>query len=159
MIDERVKGGNTPLMRAALDGETETVKALLSRGADVNAQNREGRTALMFAVINLHTSTVETLLRFGADVNVQAACGCTPLMLAAGSGDIGITRALLHSGADPGTVCRPGKTALVVAIERDYSAIVELLKRALAQAAQGKPKSLRSKVQSPMRTDAVAATR
>jgi ankyrin repeat protein len=113
----------------------------------------------MFAAINLHTSTVQTLLRFGADVNVQAACGCTPLMLAAGSGDIGITRALLHSGADPETVCRPGKTALVVAIERGYSAIVELLKRALAQATQAKPKSLRLNVQSPTRTGANAATK
>ena len=88
----------------------------------------------MFAVINLHTSAVQTLLDFGADVNVQATCGCTPLMLAAGSGDIGITRALLNSDADPETTCRPGKTALVVASERGYSAIVELLNRALAEA-------------------------
>jgi ankyrin repeat protein len=92
---------------------------------------------------------VQTLLDFGADVNAQASCGCTPLLLAAGSGDIGITRALLNSGADPETVCRPGRTALVVAIERGYSAIVELLKRALAQAVQG----------NATRTGALAATK
>ena len=55
IIDERDEGGNTDLMRAALNGQNDTVKALLLSGADVNAQNREGRTALMFAVINLHT--------------------------------------------------------------------------------------------------------
>jgi len=80
-------------------------------------------------------------------------------MLAAGSGDIGITRALLHRGADPGTVCRPGKTALVVAIERGYSALVELLKRALDQATPGKPKSLQANVESPGKGVARAITR
>src|SRR5687767_12889017 len=130
-------------MRAALLGQSETVKALLLSGADVNARNNEGRTALMFAIVNLRTPTVQALLDFGADVNVQASCGCTPLLLAAGSGDIGITRPLLDSGADPGTICGPGRTALVVARERGYSAIVELQGRDLAQAVHENHKSHR----------------
>ena len=137
--DLRDEGGNSSLMRAALDGQTEIVKGLLRNGADVNAQNLEGRTALMFAIINLRTVTVKTLLQFGADVNVQARCGCTPLMLAACSGDIGITKALLNRGADAGKICWPGKTALVVAIEHGYNAIAELLKRATGQSARVKP--------------------
>ncbi len=160
IIDERDEGGNTDLMRAALNGQSETVKALMLGGADVNARNHEGRTALLFAIVNLHTSTVQTLLDFGADVNVQAtACGCTPLLLAAGSGDIGITRALLNNGADPETICRPGRTALVVAKERGHIAIVELIWRALARGVQRKAKRVRSNVQSFAGDSALAATK
>ena len=50
MIDGRDEGGNTDLMRAALNGQSETVKALLLSRADVNPRNREGRTAVMFAI-------------------------------------------------------------------------------------------------------------
>jgi uncharacterized protein len=125
--------GNTSLMRAALDGQTKQVEALLQSGSDVNAQNREGRTALMFAIVNLRVATVKTLLEFGADVNVQAAgCGCTPLILAACSGDIGITRALLKRGADARKVSG-GRTALMVAVEHGYTAISEAIKQATVQ--------------------------
>jgi len=139
ITDEKDEGGNTRLMRAALDGDTRTVEDLLRDGADVNAQNRDGRTAVMFAIINLRTATVKKLLQFGADVNVQGHCGCTPLSLAAGSGDIGITTALLNRGADARKICWPGKTAIVVAIEHGYYTIVELLKRATRQSMKGSP--------------------
>jgi ankyrin repeat protein len=156
--DVRDEGGNTSLMRAALDGQTQIVKGLLRNGADVNAQNLEGRTALMFAIINLRTATVKTLLQFGADVNVQAHCGCTPLMLAACSGDIGITRALLNRGADARKICWPGKTALVVAIEHGYQAIAELLKRAMGQSARVKPEMRASEAPSLERAAGLSAT-
>ena len=62
-IDAKDEGEHLQLMSAALDGQTETVKALLRHGVDVNARTHEGRTALMFAVINMHAATVQTLLR------------------------------------------------------------------------------------------------
>ena len=99
------------------------------------------------------------MLDFGADVNSQANCGCTPLLLAAGNGDIEITRALLARGADPETICNPGRTALVVATERGYSGIVELLKRALFQKTLVDEKSVRSNLQSTIGVGVLAATK
>ena len=152
------EGGNTQLIRAALDGRTDTVKTLLFKGADVNAQNREGRTALMFAIINLRIATVKMLLQFGADANVQANCGCTPLMLSACSGDIGITKALLNHGADARKICGSGKTSLAVATEHGYNAIVELLKRAMGQSKQVKPERLPFEMGSRRGTEGLSAT-
>lgn len=56
------EGGHTELMRAALEGETETVERLLASGSSVNEKDDEDRTALMFAVINIHGNTVKSLL-------------------------------------------------------------------------------------------------
>ena len=43
-IDEK-KDDHTELMRAALDGDSANVRALLASSADVNAKDSEGRTA------------------------------------------------------------------------------------------------------------------
>src|SRR4030095_3393671 len=92
--------GHTPLMRAALDGNTEKVKELIQQGADVNERDDNGRTALMFAVINTHYETMKLLLEYGADVNVKSNPGGTALMGAATAGDLRMVQALLEKGAD-----------------------------------------------------------
>ena len=118
-------------MCAALEGRTETVKALLRKGADVNAKDDSGRTALMFAVINLHGQTVKVLLEHGADVNARDDDGATPLMLAASCGDPEIVQTLLSRGADlNGSFVQTGKTALMLAEEHGYANIAGLLKQA-----------------------------
>ena len=92
--------GHTPLMRAALDGNTERVKELIHQGADINQRDDNGRTALMFAVINTHYETMNVLLESGADVNAKSDKGGTALMGAASAGDLRIVQALLDKGAD-----------------------------------------------------------
>jgi ankyrin repeat protein len=121
-------------MRAALDGRTDRVKALLESGFDPNAQDDQGRTALMFAVTNRHPETTNTLLEHGADVNLNANDGSAALMLAASAGDLESVRALLSKGADvAASFFQTGKTALELAQEKGHTGIVELLLKAGAK--------------------------
>jgi len=129
--DEKHQAGHTPLMAAALDGNTERAKAELNSGADVNAKDDEGRTALIFAVVNMHYETVKVLLDHGADVNARARDGGTGLILAASSGDAEIVRELLNQGADiSGRYISTRKTAETLAAEKGYTGIVELIESA-----------------------------
>ena len=124
----RASVDHTGLMYAALSGHTLDVGALLDRGADVNAMDHQGRTALMFAAVNMHSDTVNSLLEHGADVNAKAHDGATALMLAAGSGATEIVKSLMARGADASaTFTMTNRTALVIAADRGYKKIIELL--------------------------------
>src|SRR5579871_5486979 len=56
---------------AARKGDVEAVKALLAKGADVNAKTEYGATALSFAADKGHTEIARILIRHKADVNVK----------------------------------------------------------------------------------------
>ncbi len=58
--------GMTPLMRAACDGLAGTVRALLDRGDEVNAQRSDGFNALALAAFFGHSQVVWLLLENGA---------------------------------------------------------------------------------------------
>jgi hypothetical protein len=72
-------GGSTPLMIAALVGQTESSKLLIEKGANINAGNNEGSTALLIAAFFCRTETVKLLLAKGANVNAKNIRGETPL--------------------------------------------------------------------------------
>jgi ankyrin repeat protein len=96
----RGPGGTTPLMQAALYGDSDSVRFLLENGADPNIRNEAGATALMRAVDDLEKTRL--LLDSGADVNAHSDDGRTPLLIAAGDFGTGaVVRLLLDRGADP----------------------------------------------------------
>ena len=68
----------TLLMQAAEKGQTETVKGLIAKGADVNSKHKDGLTALMWPAGRGHTETVKALLEAEADVNAAAEFGGPP---------------------------------------------------------------------------------
>jgi len=120
--------GHTPLMRAALDGNTERVKELIHQGADINQRDDNGRTALMFAVINTHYETMKVLLEYGADVNAKSNKGGTALMGAASAGDLRMVQALLDKGADlQARLPETNESALTLATRHGFAEIARLL--------------------------------
>ena len=67
------KNGVTPLMACADAGTVEGVRALIAKGADVNAREAEDdQTALMWAAAEGHAAIVKLLIDNGADVAVRS---------------------------------------------------------------------------------------
>ena len=67
-----------PLHLAALGGHTETVRALVSAGANVNAQNEDGWSPVHFAAGRGEVETVLALVSTGADIQMQNQSGFGP---------------------------------------------------------------------------------
>jgi hypothetical protein len=66
-VDQANENGDTLLMLAAYHGHEETVRALLSRGADPGLANEKGQTPLAGAVFKKDAGIVRALLDAGAD--------------------------------------------------------------------------------------------
>lgn len=61
--------GETPLTKAAWNGDLVAVDALLAHGASADFPTRTGAVALRLAALQGHTAVVSYLLDHGADVN------------------------------------------------------------------------------------------
>lgn len=70
-------GGSSPLITAALIGNTEATSLLLDAGADINFTNNDGSTALHTAAFFCKTEIVELLLKKGADKSIKNKFGST----------------------------------------------------------------------------------
>ena len=85
------------MMKAAWVGQLATVRALVEKGADVNARNTAGETPLMRAVRNL--DVVKYLVEQGADVNAKDGKGESVLLKASVSGRVRTVQYLKQKGA------------------------------------------------------------
>jgi ankyrin repeat protein len=62
-------GGFTALMLAARNGDAQTVRRLVARGADLNLTNGDHASAAMVAIYNDRFDVAATLLELGSDAN------------------------------------------------------------------------------------------
>jgi uncharacterized protein len=117
--------GQTPFLRAALSGDTTTMKLLVSRGADPNLPTLAGTTPLMAAagvnwvVAQTYTESLQArydavalCLELGADVNATNSMGLTALLGAVNRGSNDIIELLVTHGARVDVKDKEGRTAL-----------------------------------------------
>lgn len=79
LMDMALRGNRSALMRAAVTGELQTVRALLRRGVAVNQKNALGMTPLMLAAGGGHIEVIKALLAAGADPNAAGGTAHGPI--------------------------------------------------------------------------------
>ncbi|XP_069489712.1 protein phosphatase 1 regulatory subunit 12B isoform X10 [Ambystoma mexicanum] len=104
-------------LAACSSGDTEEVKRLLARGADVNTANVDGLSSLHQACIDENLDVVRFLVENGADVNQQDNEGWTPLHAVASCGYLNIAEYLISHGANVAPVNSEGEVPLDLAEE------------------------------------------
>jgi ankyrin repeat protein len=123
------QGAAASVPDAAMAGDREAVRALLQKGADVNAAQGDGVTALHWAATRGDAELTRMLLVAGA--NVRAAtrfAGYMPLHVAAERGFAPVVEALVKAGADANATTSRGTTPLMLAAAAgDTGALTALL--------------------------------
>ncbi|XP_033160769.1 protein TANC2 isoform X4 [Drosophila mauritiana] len=120
--------GELALTAAARHGCVDVVGILISRGAQIDARNRQGYSALWLAVKEGHWSVVEHLLQRGALLDEPLGqTRKTPLMIAAEEGHLELVDLLLARGAQREAQDHEGFTALSWACLRGHLAAAKTL--------------------------------
>jgi len=149
--------GQTPFLRAALSGDTATMKLLAQHGADPNLPTLAGTTPLMAAAgvnwtvgqtytesVQARLDAVSLCLELGADVNATNSMGLTALLGAVNRGSNDIIELLVKRGARLDIKDKEGRTPLrwaegvfLASVGAEIKpATIALLKRLIAEQEQ-----------------------
>jgi ankyrin repeat protein len=121
--------GWLPLHLAAHFGHADVVRALLNKGAKVDAPstNAMRNTALHAAAAGRAPAVAKLLLDAGADANARQSGGWTPLHSVAQSGDVEFARVLAEAGADVSVRADNQQRPLDLALTKGQQAMVDFL--------------------------------
>ena len=107
---------NAQLIEAAWDNDLRRARALIARGADVNAKDETVQSAFLIATSEGYLELLELTLRHGADVHAKDSFNGTGLIRAADRGHAAVARRLVRAGVQVDHVNNLGWTALHEAI-------------------------------------------
>jgi ankyrin repeat protein len=96
-VEYRSDKDESPLMLAAIKGQLDLCRQLITRDADVN---KPGWAPLHYAASSGNAKVVELLLEHYAYIDAESPNGSTPLMMAAMYGSAEAVKVLLDAGAD-----------------------------------------------------------
>ena len=103
-------GGDSPLTKAVKAGDLQAVRALVKKGADVNAKFRRRFHAAPLGRRRLrHRDRARADRRESQGRHVANDFGVTPLLHASRTGDAAMVDILLEAGADPRSRIRTAK--------------------------------------------------
>lgn len=152
--------GNTLLLLAARNSDSQILETLLINKANVLKINKYGDSALMLAALRGPLQNVKALVQAGADIdpegwtpliyaafeghvdivtylltldldiNAQSANGISALMAASRNGHLEVVKILLEHRADLNLANQDNKSARALAMERNQNTIAELLLKA-----------------------------
>ena len=126
LLSAQDTSGSTLLHHAAGFGSADTMKLLLSLGADANAKNKRKSTPMFWAIHD--QAKVKLLLDAGADVNHRNVDGRTALYQAVSLGNAnGIVTMLLEKGASASLATSNGATPLMMAATRGNVGAMRML--------------------------------
>ena len=121
-------GRDTPIIRAACLGHTDTMRYLVSLPeVDLNRQVTNNYTALHCAVERKHADVVQVLIDAGADIETKNSKGRSPLHLASISGELTTVKILVEAGADVRATDAERDTCLMFAAYGGYTDTVRYL--------------------------------
>lgn len=115
------------LVHAAARQDTQSVRALLEAGVDVDTRQPDGATALQWAAHWNDLQTADLLLQAGADINAANDLGVTPLALACENASVAMVERLVRAGANPNLAQVSGLTPLMIAARTGNAKVVETL--------------------------------